>query len=103
LSKPGDNGGPPEKEAFDALEHAVAATLDRIQAMADRVAAAEARSLELGDVVKRFTGEPGEAGLILTRLKGLEDENQDLRERLDQGREGVERLLAKIRFLENHE
>jgi hypothetical protein len=101
VSKPGDNGGPQEKEAFDALERAVGETLARLQAMSDRVAAAEARSVELEEVVMRFTGEPGEAGLILSRLKTLEDENGDLRSRLDQGREGVERLLAKIRFLEN--
>ena len=35
-----------------------------------------------------------------TRLKSLEVENADLTRRLDDGREGVERLLAKIRFLE---
>jgi hypothetical protein len=101
LSKPGGNGGAPESEAFDALERAIGQTLDRIQALSDRVAASEARGAELGEVVKRFTGDEGEAGRILTRLKGLEEENVDLRTRLDQGREGVDRLLAKIRFLEN--
>lgn len=101
MSKSGDNGGAPEKKAFDALERAVAETLDRLEAMTDRVAAAEARSEELGEVVKRFTGDEGEAGRILTRLKDLEDENLDLRSRLEQGREGVDRMLAKIRFLEN--
>lgn len=101
MSKPGVNGGPPEREAFDALERAVTQTLDRLRAMNDRVAAAEARSAELGELMKRFTGDETEAGRLLSRLKLLEDENLDLRSRLDQGREGVERLLAKIRFLEN--
>ena len=101
MSKPGDNGGAPERQAFDALERAVAQTLDHLQTMTDRVAAADARSSELGEVVKRFTGDGGEGGRILTRLKTLEDENVDLRARLDQGREAVDRLLAKIRFLEN--
>ena len=101
MSKPGDNGGAPERQAFDALERAVAQTLERLQTMTDRVAAADARNSELGELVKRFTGDESEAGRILTRLKTLEDDNVDLRARLDQGREGVDRLLAKIRFLEN--
>jgi hypothetical protein len=101
LSKPGDNGGEPEKAAFDALERAVGQALDRLQAMTERVAAAEARSAESDELVKRFTGDEGEAGRILTRLKDLEEENVDLRTRLEQGREGVDRMLAKIRFLEN--
>ena len=33
-------------------------------------------------------------------LRSLEEENQDLRGRLEKGRQGVERLLARIRFLE---
>ena len=37
---------------------------------------------------------------MLTRLDGLEEENQDLRGRLKRGRAGVDKLLAKIRFLE---
>ena len=103
MSKSGDNGGPPGGQAFEALEQAVAQTIDRIRSMSDRVAAAEAKSAELGEVVKRFTGDEGEADRILTRLRALEEENVDLRGRLERGREGVDRLLAKIRFLENQE
>jgi hypothetical protein len=55
----------------------------------------------LNALMRRFTGNPEEAGEVLTRLKNLEDENADLRQRLEQGRDGVERLLAKVRFLEN--
>jgi len=39
----------------------------------------------------------------MTRLKRLEDENAELRDRLEAGREGVERMIARIRFLENQE
>lgn len=101
MSKRGDNGGPPEKQAFDALERAVNQLLGHLEDMEDRLSASEARSSELGEVVQRFTGEEGEADRILTRLHTLEEENADLRSRLQQGREGVDRLLAKIRFLEN--
>jgi len=103
LSKPGDDEGAPEKQAFDALERAVAETLERLKAMSARVAAADAKSAELGEVVQRFTGDGDEGGRILTRLKQLEAENVDLKGRLEQGREGVDRMLARIRFLENQE
>lgn len=103
MSKPADNGGPPEAQAWEALESAVGRALEHIEALEDRLVASEAKSAELGEVVKRFTGDDQEAGRILTRLQSLEDENVDLRRRLDEGREGVERLLAKIRFLENQE
>ena len=56
MSKPGDNGGAPEKEAFEALERAVGQALDRLQAMTDRVAAAEARSAELGGAREALHG-----------------------------------------------
>jgi hypothetical protein len=104
VSKPGDNGtrgAGPELEAFTTLERSVAAALDRLERVTERLTAAEARSAELEQVVVRFTGDPKQAGQLLSRLDRLESDNRDLRQRLDQGREGVERLLAKIRFLEN--
>ncbi len=103
MSKPADNGGPPEALAFDALERAVTQALEHLEAMEERIAATEARNVELGEVVRRFTADPGEADRILSRLGELEEENEDLKRRLTEGREGVDRILAKIRFLENHE
>jgi predicted nuclease with TOPRIM domain len=66
-----------------------------------RAEAAEARVAELTEAVKRFTGDEAEAGRIMTRIRTLEEENADLRARLDRGRDGVERMIARIRFLEN--
>ena len=101
MSKPGDNGERPEEEALASLEGAVAKAVEQLSRMARRVDAAEAKSNELEEVVKRFTGDVGEASRLLSRLQRLEDENLDRRERIHQGREGIERLLAKVRFLEN--
>jgi predicted nuclease with TOPRIM domain len=101
VSNPGDNGEPPEREAFAALESAVGEALQRLELMSRRVRTAEARSAELDEVVKRFTGDEAEAGRILSRLKRLEEENADLKGRLAEGRAGIDRLLSKIRFLEN--
>ena len=103
MSKPEGSSSAPDELAFEVLERAVTRALAHIVALEERLASTEARSAELGEVVKRFTGDEGEADRILTRLQVLEEENGDLRQRLDQGREGVDRLLAKIRFLENHE
>jgi hypothetical protein len=37
---------------------------------------------------------------MIDRLHILEEENRDLRARLDQGKEGVGKLLKRIKFLE---
>lgn len=102
MSKPEANGQT-EREAFAALESAVGQTLERLQQMSRRVQAAEAKSAELDEVVRRFTGNDKEAGRILTRLRDLEEENADLKGRLAEGRAGIDRLLSKIRFLENQQ
>lgn len=101
MSKPADNDGRPAEEAFEALEGAVGRALERLMLMTRRAETAERRSSELNELMRRFTGNPEEAGDILSRLKTLEEENADLRSRLAQGRAGVDRLLSKIRFLEN--
>jgi predicted RNase H-like nuclease (RuvC/YqgF family) len=103
VSNPAGNGGRPEVEAFAALERAVGQALDTLSEMSERLEAAEAKSDELGEVVKTFTGDHSEADRILSRLKLLEEENSDLKGRLAEGRSGIERLLAKIRFLENQQ
>ena len=103
MSNPAGNGAPREKHPLDDLERAVGDMLDRLAWMNDRMALAEEKSEELEELLRRFTGHEVEPAQILSRLKKLEEENADLRSRVDQGREGVERLLAKIRFLENQQ
>ena len=70
--------------------------------MKGRASEAESKSAEFEELVKRFTGDDKEAGRLLTRLRDLESQNTDLKERLELGREGVERLIARIKFLEEH-
>ncbi|MGD8319447.1 MAG: hypothetical protein PVJ02_03305 [Gemmatimonadota bacterium] len=90
----------PERGAFRELEQTVGRVLERLGDLKLRAESAEARSAELQELVRRFTGDEAEAGRLLSRLRSLEEENADLRERVEKGREGVERLLARIRFLE---
>jgi chromosome segregation ATPase len=103
VSNPAGNGGRPDQEAFAELERAIDVALDRLAQIAGRLHAAEAKSDELGEVVKRFTGDDADGQRILTRLGRLEEENADLRARLAEGRAGIDRLLAKIQFLENQQ
>lgn len=90
-----------DRKAFQTLESAVGQALERLTEFRLRAEAAEARSAELGELVQRFTKDEGGAPLLLTRLAALTSENEELRGRLEKGREGVERLLARIRFLED--
>jgi predicted nuclease with TOPRIM domain len=99
VSKPADNGEP--QESFKTLEGVVGEALERLAAMTERAESAERKSAELNELMGRLTGRPEAAGEVLTRLKLLEEENADLRKRLERGRDGVEQMLKKIRFLED--
>jgi predicted RNase H-like nuclease (RuvC/YqgF family) len=104
VSNPAGRSARPEREvvaAFGALETSVGRALDRLQRLGDRLLDAEEKNEELEEVVRRFTGDQAESARVLTRLEELERENSDLKSRLEEGRAGVDRLLAKIRFLEN--
>ena len=103
MSNHAGNGAAREKPPLEELERAVGDMLDRLGWMNERMALAEEKSEELEELLRRFTGHEVDPGDIVSRLRKLEAENLDLRARVDQGREGVERLLAKIRFLENQQ
>ena len=102
MSNPAGNGAR-ERQPLDDLEGAIGDMLDRLSWMNDRMALAEERTEELEELLKRFTGREVEPAQMVSRLRDLEEENADLRSRVEKGREGVERLLAKIRFLENQQ
>jgi len=101
VSNPGADTATPEKAALSALEGAVVSAIERLSDTDAKMRALEARRAELEEVVGRFTGNPAEAGEMVTRIRELEEENEDLRTRLEDGRAGVDRILAKIQFLEN--
>ncbi len=101
MSKPEDNGMTSDAAAFERLEVAVGQLLEGLEAAKARAVLAEAKNSELVKLLSRFTGDEEEAGRLVGRLKGLESENADLRARLDRGREGVDRMIARIHFLEN--
>lgn len=107
MSQPEGNGaesgeaGASAADAFEHLEDAVGQLIDRLSATRLRAEQAEARNAELVDLVQRFTGNEEEADRLMSRLGKLEAENEELRSRLERGRAGVERIIARIRFLES--
>lgn len=100
MSNPEDKAAQSERAVLKNLEGVVNEVLERLGSLHQRATGAEAKNSDMEELLRRFTGDEAEAGRMLSRLKTLEAENVDLRKRLEKGREGVERLLAKIRFLE---
>lgn len=108
MSKPECSDNSVDAEAFERLESAIARLVRSVEESARRAVSAEAQvqevktqNVEMADLVERFTESPTNAEDLMARLKRLEDENDDLRTRLDRGREGIERMITRIRFLEN--
>lgn len=102
MSNPEDSAGAStEKAALREMERAVGGALERLRSLRARAEEAESRERDLQELLRRFTGDPEEAGRLLGRMRALQEENADLRERLARGREGVERILARLRFLED--
>lgn len=100
MSNGGGNGQQPDRDALKRLEGVVKKALAGLEEARRRAEAAEAKGVELETLVKRFTEDAGEPVRLLSKLESLEAENTDLRARVQLGSEGVQRLLAKIRFLE---
>jgi len=82
------------------LEGAVARALERVRQLEREVDEARGQTADLDRVLLRVTGGELPPSALLERVQALEGENAALRGRISDGRERIERLLAKIRFLE---
>ena len=100
MSNGADSGVSQDQAALKRLERAITVALRRLEETRGDAEEAAARSSEYEALVRRFTEDATEPERMISRLRTLEAENDDLRVRVEKGREGVERLLAKIRFLE---
>ncbi|MEX2531448.1 MAG: hypothetical protein WD960_11810 [Gemmatimonadota bacterium] len=101
MSESGDrNGVVDEREDFARLERAVGKLLAERKQLVARASRAEARIRDVEALLRRFTTGDEDPAEWRSRLETLQRENAELRERLDGGRESVERLLARIQFLE---
>lgn len=96
----GAGGLPSDRRAFLRLERAVSQLLAARDGLERRARVAEARTAEVEALLRRLAGGELDPGALAERVRQLESENEDLLRRIDEAREGVERLLARIRFLE---
>lgn len=92
-----------ERAALARLDEAVGELLTRAEHRRTHLEEARERSRELEVLLRKFgQGEEDPSGLQ-ARIAELTKENQELRARVEKGREAVKRLLARIRFLEEQE
>ena len=91
----------PDK-AVERLENAVTAALTKVELLEGEVVRMNTQGKELEGMLKGVTSGEESPRDMIAKLHILEEENRDLRRRLDEGREGVDRLLAQIKFLEEH-
>ena len=89
-----------EQAAFIELERIVDAALRHLGEVTRRAEMAEDRNAEFESLIKRFAGDEGDAGQVLHRLAELEEDNENMRSRLEAGQVSVDKLIAKIRFME---
>ena len=97
--KSAPEGAPPD-QSIERLENAVTAALQEVERLRGEVVRTRAQGEALEGLLEGVTSGEGGPREMLDKLHILEEENQDLRRRLDEGREGVDRLLARVKFLE---
>jgi predicted RNase H-like nuclease (RuvC/YqgF family) len=90
-----------DRQALARLESSVTRILEETARLRSRGREAEDRVKDLEALLRRFTKGEVDPASLQSRLVHLESENRDLRERIQEGRAGVERLLSRIRFLED--
>jgi predicted RNase H-like nuclease (RuvC/YqgF family) len=88
-------------QGLPALEAAINRAVEELKQLRKRTADAAQRSAELEALLVSFQSGSESPERMKERLEHLEAENRDLRARITQGRESVERLLARIQFLED--
>ncbi len=91
----------PDK-AVERLEKAVTAALARVELLEGEVVRMNAQGEQLEALLQGVSSGEGGPREMIAKLHILEEENRDLRRRLDEGRAGVDRLLSQVKFLEEH-
>ena len=107
MSKSGEAGMPgKDSDALAALEALVDRLLDRCEELREQALASEARYREMIGVLGRDADDAGGADgaeRVARQLRDCEAERAVLRGRMAEARERTERMMARIRFLEEHD
>lgn len=91
----------PERQALSRLEAVAERLLEERAAVADQAREAEDRVRELKALLSEFPEGNVDMVILEKAITRLRDQNTELKGRMAEGREGVERILSRIRFLEN--
>ncbi len=102
----GSNGGPEPGSAalppdWDRLEDAVSRLLEEHDAMRDRLQAANERVRELEDALSAVTSGDLDPVALSEQVELYERDNRALMNRLSQARAAIERIQARLQFLED--
>ena len=91
----------PERQALSRLEAVAERLIEERAAVADQAREAEDRVRELKTLLSEFPEGKVDMVILEKAITRLRDQNAELKGRMAEGREGVERILSRIRFLEN--
>ena len=86
---------------MDSLEKAVDIAIVEVLAARERAGEAEERAERSAAMLRQFVAGNEDPGALSRRVAALEAENEDLRGRIERGREVIDRILASTRFREN--
>ena len=91
------------EQSLRELEESVVRALAEMDRLRGELDQSQQRAGELETLLGNFRVGDDNPADMKARLNRLEAENRELYERIARGREGVERLLARIRFLETQQ
>ncbi len=102
MSNPeGERSGDEQGYGLQSLTEAVDKVVAALRASRERASEAEGMAERSDELLRQFVDGKQDPGALARRVADLEAENEELRGRIVEGRQGVDRILASIRFLED--
>lgn len=90
----------PELEPLDV---AVARAVAEVRALRRRAQEAEERAERSDQLLREFGDGTQDPAALANKVTELQRENEALRDRVRRGREGIDQIMARIRFLEGRQ
>ena len=84
-----------------ALESAIRRLLGEMRSLRGAAAEAQERAAHSDALLREFVEGRQDPAALSRRMAEVEAENDDLRGRIERGRERIDQILASIRFLED--
>lgn len=100
-SRGAEDPAPAGGSEMQALESAVDRAVAELRAVRKRAGEAEKRAERSDELLREFVDGTQDPAALSRTVAELEAENEALRSRIRQGRQGIDQILARIRFLED--